>query len=550
MQDSTKVRLIIVTEDSFNLWQEQYLFRVFLDEHDKSSCSSTQYLRASAASKSFPQVHICLTTTCEVTIAEVIEFSIRQSFSKLDSEDEVESGEDFIRDIEGKTVSIRGEYDEVIEYSLFCPALSSDILGLSSRIYELGFSDESEEIFVLKKNIVPPRISGSGLNIVRDYTHFQNDVVSRCNLERIDNYLYGQNFYNPSFLELPIAGVLLYTDEDFELSVYVRENFDNLHAMSGKDIEVFCIEEPPSNSINATPAFWKTRLEHFSYLTWSLLGWVRSKPYNKSEAYKIATSLGVYPDQLPCLVIFDETSCSDKIIISIPKNYSDSNNYSEFFRKTFSEVRRCLSAIKENISVTVEPKNSWERASFRRKRLFSELIVRVSQTRTSNKVDSEIKLPYSINVNFSYVEKADLVNNNPGGISQSNTGQMSGGMQANTGDNSQQTMVSGVDTNSMPTQLEVIEMLVKVQEIIQDSALSEIDKKKATTFLDAAKAEAEAEEPNKGLVAGNLERVTKTLKAADEALGTGASLVEKVAPTVKAIAPWLGKAVGSLLSFF
>jgi hypothetical protein len=544
MQDSAKVRLIIVPDDSFSLWQGEYLFTVFLDDHDRSSYSSTQYLRASAASKSFPQVYFCLTTKCDVTVTEVIEFAIRQSLSKLDHE--VGGKENFIR--ESKTVSVRGKYEQVIEYSLFCPAISSEILELSTRISELGcFDNESEEIFVLNKNIIPPAPSGSGINIVRDYANFQDDVMSYSNLKDIDNYLYGQSFYNPSFSDLPLVGVLLYTDEDFELAAYIRENFDNLHAMSGKDIEIFCIEEPPSSSIHANPAFWKTRLERFSYRTWSLLGWVRSKPYDKSEAYKIATSLGVYPDQLPCLVIFDEISCPDKIIIPI------SNNYSEFFRKTFSEIRRCLSNIKENACVTEEPKKSWERSSAkrsRRRKFFSELIVRVSKTRTSNENDSEIKLPYNMYVGSLQAEKVDLVNNNPGGISQFNLGQMSGGMQANIGDSSQQIMTGGGDNNSTPTQLEVIEMLVKLQEIIQNSAISETYRKKATTFLDAAKAEAEAEEPDKGLVSGNLERVTKTLKTADETLGAGASLMAKASPIVKAIAPWLGKAVGSLLSLF
>lgn len=132
-------------------------------------------------------------------------------------------------------------------------------------------------------------------------------------------------------------------------------------------------------------------------------------------------------------------------------------------------------------------------------------------------------------------------------ISQSNTGSMSGGMQAAVGNSNQQTMATVQNTAPMPSQAEVLQLLAELESLMQAATLPEAEKKKATQYLGAAQAEAEEDEPEKGLVAKNLERATKTLKSADEAVGAGVSIFEKVAPIVRKIAPWLGAAAGALL---
>lgn len=141
------------------------------------------------------------------------------------------------------------------------------------------------------------------------------------------------------------------------------------------------------------------------------------------------------------------------------------------------------------------------------------------------------------------------MSNHPSGISQSNTGHMSGGMQVSIGNSNQQMMSNGVTAaDEVPTQPEVIEMLAQLEEVVQGSTIPETDKEKATKYLGAAKAEVEEGEPDKGLVAKNLERATKTLKAANGAVEAGTSLFEKVAPIIKTVAPWLGAAAGALLA--
>lgn len=132
-------------------------------------------------------------------------------------------------------------------------------------------------------------------------------------------------------------------------------------------------------------------------------------------------------------------------------------------------------------------------------------------------------------------------------ISQSNTGSMSGGQQASIGNNNQQTMTTAHSTAPMPSQAEVLQLLAELESLVQAAELPTAEKDKATKYLGAAQAEAEEDEPEKGLIAKNLERATKTLKSADEAVGAGVSIFEKVAPIVRKIAPWLGAAAGALL---
>jgi hypothetical protein len=53
----------------------------------------------------------------------------------------------------------------------------------------------------------------------------------------------------------------------------------------------------------------------------------------------MAREIGVYPDQLPCLVLFDRLERSDRIVIPIE------GEYSELFRYTFSFIQRLTSTV-------------------------------------------------------------------------------------------------------------------------------------------------------------------------------------------------------------
>ena len=548
--------LIVVPEGRFHAWKKQYIRTVFLDNKDKSSYLSTSFIDAYAISKTFPETHYFIPVINCTPIAHIIELIVRKILFNLSWI----TGNKARLTRNDKSIAIREEYSTLentieyaIEFSLLCPALSDQPLDLSTKISDLNIIDGSEEVFVLQESINPPLIGGSGMNIVRGFTEFQAAIAVYEDLAQVDDYLCHLYFHRGYFSDFPLIGVLLYTDEDLELSTYIRENFDNLHSMSGKEVEIFFIEEPPTNSTNLAPHFWKTKLERAAYRTWSLLGWVCSKPYDKSAAYKIADSLGIYSDQLPCIVLFDEISQAEKIVVSIP------NNFSKFFRDYFANIKRYLNRVKEqfasmdrNIAQSDGDdilECSYDLPFIKRTQIFEELKKILVQDQTLYTPERSVESVECIRYNYTFQNIwTNSMNNNPGGISQSNSGQMSGGMQVNTGDNSQQTMMNEIAADRMPTNPEVIEMLAQLEEVIQSSVLLEADKEKAKTYLDAAKTEAEEEEPDKELVAKSLERATKTLKAADEAMEAGSSLFEKFAPTVKAIAPWLGRAAGALLS--
>ncbi|HEY9874134.1 MAG TPA: hypothetical protein V6D12_11895 [Candidatus Obscuribacterales bacterium] len=139
------------------------------------------------------------------------------------------------------------------------------------------------------------------------------------------------------------------------------------------------------------------------------------------------------------------------------------------------------------------------------------------------------------------------MSNNPGGISQSNSGPMSGGMQAAIGNNNKQGMsTEGSSASNVPTQAEAIDLLAQIEQMIRSAELPEPAKEKTTKYIEAAKVEAEEEKPNKHLISQNLERVTKNLEEVDKTVDTSKRIFEKVVPLVVKVAGWLGTAAGSL----
>ena len=135
--------------------------------------------------------------------------------------------------------------------------------------------------------------------------------------------------------------------------------------------------------------------------------------------------------------------------------------------------------------------------------------------------------------------------NSSGGISQTNSGSMAGGMQAAIGNNN---VMNNDVTYSLPvpTKAEVVNLLTQIEQLIQNSDISDIEKTKSKKYLDTAKTEIEEKEPDKELVSKNLERVAKNLETVDKTLDTSKKIFEKSIPLIKKIAIWLGAAAGNL----
>lgn len=141
----------------------------------------------------------------------------------------------------------------------------------------------------------------------------------------------GQDFY---FSSASYTAVMLYTDEDVELAKFVRENYTALNKMSGEECDVFVIERSPQEKISEIVNYWIELVQYNTYILWGGLGWIKTKPYDKSAAHEIAKQLGVFAHQLPCIVFFDDISEQDKIIIPLK-----TDNYTNFFRLLFGSLQ-------------------------------------------------------------------------------------------------------------------------------------------------------------------------------------------------------------------
>lgn len=88
-----------------------------------------------------------------------------------------------------------------------------------------------------------------------------------------------------------------------------------------------------------------------------------------------------------------------------------------------------------------------------------------------------------------------------GKISQSNTGSMSGGMQAAIGNNNNQEMSSqeGPLTHDQAT-VNIVKMLLQIQDIIQKSDMPESAKEKSKIYLESAKLEVQEDDKDKQTV--------------------------------------------------
>jgi nucleoside phosphorylase len=132
----------------------------------------------------------------------------------------------------------------------------------------------------------------------------------------------------------PIECVLLYTEEDPEIGQYIRLNFSNLDAMTGRRINIYTIEEPIH--IHGS-SYWKDHVERSVYSFLRIMGWTAYKPYCKADAYKIAEIMNIDPNELPCVVLYGD-DLTDNIALHIE------GKPAEFFRQFCSNIAPALDA--------------------------------------------------------------------------------------------------------------------------------------------------------------------------------------------------------------
>ena len=169
-----------------------------------------------------------------------------------------------------------------------------------------------------------------GIGSIRDKKEFFDSLFSWKNQE-VFNGLLKKSLSSSGRSFMP--GVLLYTDEDYELSLYIREHFDALDKLTGDWCTIYLLENPSPKWRKANNN-WRKRIE--SGLNAS---WFRSKPYDKSEAYDIARQLNIESSSLPCLVLISPLNFSEKLVLQI-REVSP-----EYFRKLFSTLEKLVKKV-------------------------------------------------------------------------------------------------------------------------------------------------------------------------------------------------------------
>lgn len=119
-------------------------------------------------------------------------------------------------------------------------------------------------------------------------------------------------------------------------------------------------------------------------------------------------------------------------------------------------------------------------------------------------------------------------------------GTISGQLAQAGGDVNQTQHLSSVEGRDQLSSAEALDLLTKIELLINSSTLSAEHKKKAIVHLEAAKESAAEEEPDKGYAAKSLQKATKILKDASETVDAGKGFWSKVEPIITTLAPWLG----------
>lgn len=130
-----------------------------------------------------------------------------------------------------------------------------------------------------------------------------------------------------------------------------------------------------------------------------------------------------------------------------------------------------------------------------------------------------------------------------------NGGQFSGGVQIGQAgrDLTQTQRIASGNTEKQLTSAEVVELITQIENLFETSELPKEYKEKAIKHIESAKDEAQAKEPDKDFATKSLQRATKVLKEANEAVGAGEGLWKKLEPVTTQLAPWLGVVAKTLL---
>lgn len=134
---------------------------------------------------------------------------------------------------------------------------------------------------------------------------------------------------------------------------------------------------------------------------------------------------------------------------------------------------------------------------------------------------------------------------NYGGISQNiSGGSVYGGIQAaqGSGNVQSQKIHSIASSDQGLTQDQVIQLFAQLESVLRQPELQGEVQTKAIKYLEAAKEEVQAKEPDKQLAAGNLKRMAETIETTSKTMEASKKIWETTKPILEKILPWLGVA--------
>lgn len=102
-------------------------------------------------------------------------------------------------------------------------------------------------------------------------------------------------------------------------------------------------------------------------------------------------------------------------------------------------------------------------------------------------------------------------------------------------------IISGISNEKQLTTEEVIEKLEQIEQLLESSSeLPAATKNKSKRYLEAAKDEVQANQPDKDFATSNLKRIVETLKNDSAAVSSTNNLIEEVKIILKELLDWLG----------
>ncbi|AOY84028.2 pentapeptide repeat-containing protein [Moorena producens JHB] len=230
---------------------------------------------------------------------------------------------------------------------------------------------------------------------IRNRKDFFQSLLSWKNQESFNESLNKKSLLSSEQSLIP--GILLYTDEDEKLSLYVRKHFDALDKLTENWCTIYLLENPSPKWRQANHN-WRRMIQ--SGLD---LSWFRSKPYDKSEAYDIARQLKVELSNLPCLVLISPENLSERLVFEIQEV---SANY---FRKLFSTIEKLVQTSKlKGFNQEKRRSQAFEHIKIN----FTEIVGFLEKNATKDKQNSGVKYFFNSNNLSVSVEPVNIENVN------------------------------------------------------------------------------------------------------------------------------------------